>query len=50
MIHRLVVLGAQREGVEDGKTIRVDCSTVKASIHAPTDSTLRGTRFECWLD
>ncbi|MEZ4296660.1 MAG: ISNCY family transposase [Polyangiaceae bacterium] len=40
MIHRLVVLGAQREGVEDGKTIRVDCSTVKASIHAPTDSTL----------
>lgn len=40
MVHRLVVRCAQGKGIEDGEAIRVDCSTVKAPIHAPTDSTL----------
>src|SRR4029079_7948132 len=39
-IHALVVRCAQDKGIEDGRTIRVDCSTVKANIHAPSDSAL----------
>jgi IS5 family transposase len=39
-IHRLVVQSAEDEDVEDGHAVRVDCSTVKANIHAPSDSSL----------
>jgi transposase, IS5 family len=39
-IHAMLVHCADEEGVEDGEAIRVDCSTVKAPIHPPSDSSL----------
>lgn len=39
-IHRMIVEYAKREGVDDGKRVRVDSTVVNAAIHRPTDSSL----------
>src|SRR4030042_6103655 len=39
-IHRDVLEYARKEGVEKGRTIRVDSTAVETDIHHPTDSTL----------
>jgi transposase, IS5 family len=39
-IHRGFVGYAQREGLEDGRKVRIDTTAVETDIHAPTDSTL----------
>ena len=39
-IHRDVLEYARTEGVEKGRTIRVDSTAVETNIHHPTDSTL----------
>jgi len=39
-LHRVFVAYAQREGLEDGRTVRIDTTAVESDIHAPTDSTL----------
>jgi IS5 family transposase len=37
-IHRVVLRLAYESGVEDGKTVRGDCTVVETNIHAPRDS------------
>ena len=39
-INRLVVLQAQRLGVENGTKVRTDCTVVESNIHHPTDLSL----------
>ncbi len=39
-INRLLVDHARREGIEDGRKVRTDCTVVEAAIHDPTDSSL----------
>jgi IS5 family transposase len=39
-IHRLVLGQARAEGIENGRTVRIDTTVVDADIHDPTDSTL----------
>ena len=39
-IHRDVLEYARKEGIEKGRTIRVDSTAVETDIHHPTDSTL----------
>ena len=39
-LNQHIVRYAQGAGVETGKKARVDCTTVEATIHPPTDSTL----------
>ena len=39
-IHRMIVGYAQREGIDDGKRVRVDSTVVNAAIHPPSDSSL----------
>lgn len=39
-IHRRIVRGAQSDGVEHGRKVRVDCTVVESPIHHPTDSSL----------
>jgi IS5 family transposase len=39
-IHAVILGYAQREGVEDGRRVRIDTTAVETDIHAPTDSTL----------
>jgi IS5 family transposase len=39
-INRLIVHKAKKEGIEDGKVVRVDSTAVDADIHYPTDSSL----------
>ncbi|WP_063796744.1 ISNCY-like element ISChcr1 family transposase [Chondromyces crocatus] len=39
-IHRMVVACAKREGVDNGKRVRVDSTVINAAIHPPTDSSL----------
>ncbi len=39
-VHRLILSLAEASGVEKGRKVRVDCTVVESSIHAPTDSWL----------
>jgi IS5 family transposase len=39
-INRATIRYAQREGLEKGRKIRVDCTVVESNIHAPYDSEL----------
>lgn len=39
-IHRQLVVAAREAKVEDGRKVRVDCTVVKSTIHAPTDGGL----------
>jgi IS5 family transposase len=39
-INDLLVQAAARQGVERGRTVRIDSTVVEAAIHAPTDSSL----------
>jgi len=39
-IHRVLILFAQQEGIERGRTIRGDTTVVDAAIHEPSDSSL----------
>jgi len=39
-VHRLILSVAEASGVERGQKVRVDCTVVETSIHAPTDSSL----------
>jgi IS5 family transposase len=39
-IHRVLVAHARSEGLEKGRTVRIDTTAVDSDIHAPTDSTL----------
>jgi IS5 family transposase len=39
-IHRDILAYAVREGIEKGRTVRVDSTAVESDIHHPTDSTL----------
>jgi IS5 family transposase len=39
-IHRLVLGHARAEGIENGRTLRIDTTVVESAIHDPTDSTL----------
>lgn len=39
-IHRILVGYAKEEGVEDGRTVRVDGTVTESNIHHPTDSSL----------
>lgn len=39
-IHRILVPYAQDQSIEDGRTVRVDCTAVESNIHPPTDSSL----------
>ena len=39
-VHRLIVSVAEASGVEPGQKVRVDCTVVETTIHAPTDSWL----------
>ena len=41
-IHRRVIEIARREGVVEGRKMRVDTTVVETNIHYPTDSTLLG--------
>ena len=41
-IHRRLVAIAQREGVVEGRRMRVDTTVVETNIHYPTDSSLLG--------
>ena len=38
--HRAVLELAKEEGVEDGRTVRGDCTVVETNVHHPTDSSL----------
>lgn len=40
LIHRLVLAVASEKKVENGRTVRVDCTVVESNIHHPTDSSL----------
>ena len=39
-INQLIVLSAARQGIERGRTVRIDSTVVAAWVHAPTDSLL----------
>ncbi len=39
-INQIIIQRAQREGIERGKKIRVDCTVMETNIHDPTDSWL----------
>jgi len=39
-VNRLVLLQAQEDGIEKGRTVRMDCTVVESNIHHPTDSSL----------
>ncbi|MGI8402012.1 MAG: hypothetical protein ACR2NS_10500 [Gemmatimonadaceae bacterium] len=39
-INQLIVLSAERLGIERGRTVRIDSTVVEAWVHAPTDSSL----------
>lgn len=39
-ILRMIVGYAEKEGIEKGREIRVDCTVVESNIHPPTDATL----------
>ena len=39
-IHRVVLGHAREEGIENGRTTRIDTTVVDANIHAPADSSL----------
>ena len=39
-INRLILTVAQKEKVERGRAVRVDCTVVESNIHHPTDSSL----------
>ena len=39
-INEILVQVAVEEGIEDGRKVRVDCTTVESNIHHPTDSEL----------
>jgi IS5 family transposase len=39
-INQLIVLSAERLGIERGRTVRIDSTVVEAWVHAPTDSLL----------
>ncbi len=39
-VHRLILSLAEASGIERGRKVRVDCTVVESSIHAPTDSWL----------
>jgi IS5 family transposase len=43
-INRMLVIYARDEGMDDGSTVRGDCTVTKSAIHAPTDSSLL---FDC---
>jgi IS5 family transposase len=38
--NRILVRYAKKEGIENGKKIRADCTVVESNIHHPTDSSL----------
>lgn len=39
-INRMLVTYAAKEGIENGKKVRTDCTVMNSNIHAPTDSSL----------
>ena len=39
-VHRALVAYAKKEGIEDGKKVRLDTTPVETNIHHPTDSAL----------
>lgn len=39
-VHRVILGYAQDEGIEHGRTVRIDTTAVATDIHAPTDSNL----------
>jgi IS5 family transposase len=39
-IHRVLLEHARAEGIENGRTVRIDTTVVDSDIHDPTDSTL----------
>ncbi len=39
-INRLIVLSAESQGIEKGRTVRIDSTVVETWAHAPTDSSL----------
>jgi transposase, IS5 family len=39
-VHKMLVLHAQKLGMERGERIRTDSTVIKSAIHAPTDSSL----------
>lgn len=39
-INTIVIQAAANEGIEQGRSVRVDCTVVESNIHHPTDSSL----------
>ena len=39
-ILRVIVAYAEKEGIEKGREVRIDCTVVESNIHPPTDATL----------
>lgn len=39
-INKIIINYAKDSGIENGKTVRVDCTVVESNIHHPTDSSL----------
>ena len=39
-INRILIADAKKQGVENGRKVRTDCTVMESNIHAPTDSSL----------